>query len=113
MSATVNRFNPRTNTFAVDDSVNYAGMSAGAGVLRNLHPKQACAGRACLIHNPSINHMNGWPIIWREDKHQVERQCPHGVGHPDLDDLVYHDAIGNTAARVHGCDGCCTPPQEG
>lgn len=31
-----------------------------------------------------------------------ERTCPHGVGHPDPDDVLNED-------KVHGCDGCCHP----
>jgi hypothetical protein len=35
----------------------------------------------------------------------MERICPHGVGHPDPDDVFATDT-------VHGCDGCCTPPSD-
>ena len=34
------------------------------------------------------------------DRRIMERICPHGVGHPDPDDVLNQD-------RVHGCDGCC------
>ncbi len=57
----------------------------------------------CCIHYSSDHHMLGWPQNWREDKGQMERVCPHGIGHPDPDDL-YTDT-------VHGCDGCCKPPE--
>ena len=47
------------------------------------------------------NHsMRGFPQLWREDRRIMERICPHGVGHPDPDDVLNQD-------RVHGCDGCC------
>ena len=39
------------------------------------------------------------------DGHFTERLCPHGIGHPDPDDT-------RAAKRIHGCDGCCTHPQE-
>lgn len=29
----------------------------------------------------------------------MERMCPHGIGHPDPDEI--------TLDVVHGCDGCC------
>jgi hypothetical protein len=46
--------------------------------------------------------MRRWPQNWRGDRYLIERICPHGVGHPDPDDL--------NPDTVHGCDGCCTPP---
>jgi hypothetical protein len=33
----------------------------------------------------------------------MERVCPHGVGHPDPDDI--NVILG--PEKVHGCDGCC------
>lgn len=42
-----------------------------------------------------------WPQHWRGDRHLMERICPHGVGHPDPDDI--------NPDGVHGCDGCCRP----
>jgi hypothetical protein len=38
----------------------------------------------------------------------MERICPHGVGHPDPDDLEYKRKQGlPDAAGIHGCCGCC------
>jgi hypothetical protein len=36
-----------------------------------------------------------------------ERICPHGIGHPDPDDMAYWKSIGEESMGVHGCDGCC------
>ena len=53
--------------------------------------------------------MRDWPTQWRPDRQMMERICPHGVGHPDPDDVAYHDSIGDTSFAVHSCDGCCDP----
>ena len=69
------------------------------GVIRNVHSPSVCAGEFCCIHNPSNHHMAEWPQAWREDRYLMERICPHGIGHPDPDDL--------NPDITHGCDGCC------
>lgn len=46
--------------------------------------------------------MRSFPQLWRTDRGVMERVCPHGVGHPDPDE-VYRDIDD----FVHGCDGCC------
>jgi hypothetical protein len=74
------------------------GVQMGAGVLRNVHSEERCAGEVCVMHNPSDHHMRDWPYNWRDDRGLMERICPHGVGHPDPD--VRGDL-------THGCDGCC------
>jgi hypothetical protein len=71
--------------------------------LANVHDPAGCAGRACTIHNPSNHHMRAWPQHWRGDRGLVERICPHGVGHPDPDEVA--------TDTTHGCDGCCDPGQ--
>lgn len=84
------------------------GIQVGPGVLRSVHPKDACKGRHCVIHNPSDHHMRDWPLNWRADKYLMERVCPcHGNGHPDPDDLAYHRSVGDDWKAVHGCSGCC------
>ena len=78
-----------------------------AGIERTFHPPTACKGEWCCIHNPSNHPMVEWPINIRETA-LAERLCPHGVGHPDPDSLVW--ITGVTAQEswgVHGCDGCC------
>lgn len=64
------------------------------------HPAYQCMGDSCCVHSPSAHHMVTWPQNWRGDRQMMERICPHGIGHPDPDDLIGDDL-------VHGCDGCC------
>lgn len=64
------------------------------------HRPDECAGEHCTLHNRSDHHMRAWPQHWRSDRHMMERICPHGVGHPDPDELP-------NINKVHGCDGCC------
>lgn len=70
--------------------------------LRGVHPSGLCAGEHCVIHAPSRHHMETWPLNWRGDRKIMERVCPHGVGHPDPDEV--------NPDTVHGCDGCCHVP---
>ena len=86
--------------------------TTGTGqVLRGVHPKKECRGRPCVIHNPSDHHMKDWPTNWRDGgwfdvkPPHMERICPHGIGHPDPDDMAY---LGADVIGVHGCDGCCS-----
>ena len=77
----------------------------GSGqILNGIHARGDCIGKHCVIHNPSDHHMRGWPTHWRYDRYMFERICPHGIGHPDPDDP--------TIDTIHGCDGCCTPPED-
>jgi hypothetical protein len=70
-------------------------------LMRSVHPADRCADdEACTIHNRSNHPMRGWPQYWRGDRNMMERICPHGVGHPDPDEI--------NPDTVHGCDGCCT-----
>lgn len=76
--------------------------------LQNTHSSTACAGQHCVAHNPSHHGMRNWKLNWRNDKGQMERICPeHGVGHPDPDDLAWHEANGREWMVEHGCCGCC------
>ena len=86
------------------------GANLGPTVLRNVHSPEVCAGEWCVLHNPSNHHMRDWPTMWRGDRRIMERTCPHGVGHPDPDDLAYLARVGRHGEGVHGCDGCCRPP---
>ena len=65
-----------------------------------IHDEERCKGQPCTVHNRTDHHMRGWPQHWRRDRRMMERICPHGVGHPDPDELPEIDT-------VHGCDGCC------
>lgn len=77
--------------------------------LRGVHSPDQCEGEYCCIHNPSDHSMKDFPTHWRADRGIMERICPHGVGHPDPDDMAF---ITRTRGEghmegVHGCDGCC------
>ncbi len=84
-------------------------VAIGNGMLTRVHPPELCAGTACWVHSPSVHHMTGWPLHWRADKATAERVCEHGIGHPDPDDAGYHARAGRDVS-IHGCDGCCSPP---
>lgn len=77
-----------------------------------VHAQRLCKGHACCIHNPSDHRMKDWRQHWRNDRGLMERLCPHGVGHPDPDDIAFKARTrGERFARVesiHGCDGCCS-----
>lgn len=74
-----------------------------------VHKRKACKGRACWIHRPSDHSMRGFDLYFRADRGIVERTCSHGVGHPDPDDITWHESQGRHHEGVHGCDGCCAP----
>ena len=76
------------------------------------HDKARCQNThaPCSIHSPSMHHMITWNMHWRGDRMMMERICTHGIGHPDPDDAAYRVSIGK-GDSVHGCDGCCVPPQ--
>jgi len=82
----------------------------GGQTLR-VHNSKMCQGRNCCIHNPSDHHMTAWPQNWRADAKKMERLCPHGVGHPDPDDVAFNKTIKRDVS-VHGCDGCCLEGNE-
>lgn len=76
--------------------------------LHNVHDPARCAGKVCVIHNPTDHHMRGWQAVWRSDRGIVERLCPdHGVGHPDPDQIPYWRATNQMWQTVHGCCRCC------
>lgn len=85
------------------------GAHQGASTLVNVHGADRCAGRHCVVHNPSDHHMRTWPLNWRDDRGMMERVCPHFIGHPDPDDMAYHREVVRKDLGVHGCDGCCNP----
>lgn len=67
------------------------------------HDELSCRGEFCTLHNRSDHSMRSFPQNWRADRALMERVCPHGIGHPDPDEL-------NLELRgrgIHGCDGCC------
>lgn len=79
-------------------------------ILTGVHSAADCAGRNCCLHNPSDHKMRDWPLHFRNDRKLMERVCPHGIGHPDPDDLAYIEMYvpGSSLVRgTHGCCGCC------
>lgn len=87
-------------------------VTLSGGQTLYVHTKTQCLlDDSCAIHNPSDHHMRGFPQFWREDRFMMERVCPHGVGHPDPDQIKYWDRVlGRERASIeayHGCDGCC------
>ena len=82
--------------------------------LRGVHSENLCKGEICVIHNPTEHHMRDWPMNWRGDRGLIERICPHGVGHPDPDQIPRWAAMGRITEGTHGCcqDGCCMPPED-
>lgn len=89
--------------------------TTGTGQRLRVHSRDDCKGDNCVIHNPSSHKMVNWPTHWRDDRYLMERICPHGIGHPDPDDLAYKallvkegkSKINLKYEGVHGCDGCC------
>jgi hypothetical protein len=76
-------------------------------ILYNVHPPERCEGSPCWIHHPTNHHMVDWPMIRRESG-LLERQCKHGIGHPDPDSLWFMKNILHIEGYgVHGCCGCC------
>ena len=90
-----------------------AEFTTGTGQkLTKVHDRSECKGHNCCIHNPSDHHMVDFPLHWRDDRGFFERICPHGVGHPDPDEIEFHKKHGHDIT-VHGCDGCCNPNFKG
>lgn len=97
------------------NNLSTAVYTTGTGQKLLTHDLGNCKGKNCVIHNPSDHKMKDFPTHWRADRYLMERICPHGIGHPDPDDLAYKRLIAKTKADymnleyegVHGCDGCC------
>jgi hypothetical protein len=107
------------------------GMATGL-VLVNVHPRDNCAGRPCVVHDPSDHHMRSWPLHWDDDGKGFLRICVHGYYHPDPDQFHFWDEMaakwdmmqqGHTVSMadgipqvtvnpwvgkgIHDCDECC------
>ena len=96
--------------------INMEKYVTGTGQEVWVHMWDQCHGEPCVIHNPSKHCMSDFPTHWRQDRHLMERICPHGIGHPDPDDLAFKYKIGGAlvyrSESVHGCDGCCFSAKE-
>lgn len=82
----------------------------GTYALTGLHPATAeCYERGCVVHSPSTFALSDAPLNWRQDRHQFERICKHGVGHPDADQAEYNTWHGMAHENIHGCcpERCC------
>jgi hypothetical protein len=82
-----------------------------AWIYTNIHAENdLCRTEGCMIHNPDtewIGNRDNWPYYPRSDG-RMERLCPHGVGHGDINSVHFLDRVApRMAAGVHGCDGCC------
>jgi hypothetical protein len=74
------------------------------GTIKNVHSPTVCAGENCCIHNPSSHSMLSFPQHFgRRGNIFMERECTHGLFHPDPDD----PKTKNWVERRHHCDGCC------
>lgn len=75
-----------------------------------VHPKSTCEP-PCPVHAPSDHSLRDSQLLWRGDRYLFERECAHGVGHPDPDSLAYKRRVGAPESGVHGCcEGfCCRP----
>jgi len=79
----------------------------GQKIIRT-HSIKDCEGFPCVIHNPSEHRMSSYPTHWREDRGLMERMCPHGVGHPDPDDIAHKKRTrGAKYAEIESIHGCC------
>jgi hypothetical protein len=99
----------------------------GGQKITNVHAETAqCRLVGCAVHNPTDHHMKNWPQHFRDPRVEaatfglhpglMERVCEHGVGHPDPDHMRWyrscHSEIEATTEGIHGCDGCCWPPED-
>lgn len=84
----------------------------GTLTLVGVHPGDSCAGRPCVVHNPTEHSMRSFRLHWRGDRGIFERICPHGIGHPDPDQFEFWRSTGQKHEAVHGCDGCCQDPRK-
>lgn len=82
-----------------------------------VHPQSPDCDEGCVIHNPTDPNKDTFPPLWRGDRSMMERVCPHGIGHPDRDQIRYWErTLGEAEARAqatHACDGCCGVQAEG
>lgn len=92
-------------------------------VLTHVHDPSACTEQeSCVIHAPSAHPLVNAPTHWRvrreDDEYEtlvqvMERICPHGVFHPDPDDIAFlarekDEEAASIAARHECCEeGCC------
>lgn len=72
-----------------------------------VHNRLLCEGFPCSIHNPLDNPMKDWPLLWRADKGSMERVCPHGIGYPAMEDIMFRERNNLPTISVFGsCPDC-------
>lgn len=81
------------------------------------HGTDKCAGRPCVIHNPSDHPLKNAPIHFRPDRmYHAERICAHMVPHPDPDSVAYfaERLPGLLLLAAHECctSRCCERTKE-
>lgn len=90
---------------------SYGVQLPGGAILQTHGPALCKDDPACCIHKPSDHPLNRAPMNWRADRGLMERMCPHGIGHPDPDDIAHKRRTQGeqyaSGQAVHGCDGCC------
>lgn len=79
----------------------------GTGQVLEVHDQDLCAGQWCVIHRPKPGVWDRWPTFWRFDRRIMERICPHGIGHPAVEQFDHWRATDQWWQATHGCDGCC------
>lgn len=83
-----------------------------SGQVLHAHAAKQCVGEYCALHNPMPGPWDQWPRLWRQDRHLLERVCPHGVGHPAVEQLEWWKFLNQEYMWIHGCCGCpCHPSQ--
>lgn len=80
-----------------------------------VHAKTAeCEQHGCTVHNPTDPHHPTWPTRWSREHNAFMRVCPHGVQHPDQDEVAWrrrHRSEWDVERALdHECDGCCSTP---
>ena len=74
-----------------------------------IHDQSKCAGRHCVIHDPSNHHMRNLPLVWNSMYRRTERICSCGARHPDPDHIEYvRITKGDTAAAQAATHVCCS-----
>jgi hypothetical protein len=75
------------------------------------HRKGECISTACTLHNPMPGPWDDWPRFYRADSRGIYRLCPHNIGHPAIEQVVYWLSNGQEDLVPHRCcDQCpCMP----
>src|ERR1035438_1170060 len=73
-------------------------------VLEHTHPKGACYGEHCTLHEMSDHPLRKYEQVWTEGR--MWRKCEHGNLHPDPDEFgLGPDSMGHRCCEEHCCKG--------